>query len=368
MKSIFLASALSFLSLAASAGPIGFASIDHPTTGGGDGQPIIVRTARELQSALERLDISDKKQRASTPRVIRFAGDIDLAELANDKPGTELKQTGIVHPLSNTTLEGPPGGATLRHGCLELKGAENVIIRNLRFRDLWEFDPTGEYDKLGWDYVRITSAGKIPSNHVWVDHCDFGRVYDGQLDVVHGSDFVTISHCIFQGEGADRHKKSMLIGHSSSASAREVDKGHLNVTIHDCYYRNLESRCPRLRTGNVHFFNNLVENVHNGSVSVTGGAMLVENCVYRDCLLTSAFSYAGDSTEKGRGGSIRIVNSLDLRETPDPEKSFHDFPAEFRFNQPAAFQWPDLSRPPYLYQLVPTKEVEALVKQESGPR
>ena len=350
----------------AQADPVGFASIDHPTTGGGETQPVIVRTARELQSQLERLDVADKKQRDRTPRTICLAGDIDLAELANNKPGKELKQSGIVYPRSHTTLVGPSGGATLRHGTIELKGAENVIIRNLRFRDLWEYDSSGQYDKLGWDYVRISSAGKKPSQHVWVDHCDFGRVYDGQVDVVHGSDFVTISGCIFQGEG-ERHKKSMLIGHSSSATAQEMDRGRLDVTIYGCWFRNLESRCPRLRTGNVHFFNNLVEDVHNGTVSVMGGAMLVENCVYRDCRLTSAFSYAGDSTEKGRGGSLRIVGSLDLRAVADPANSFHDSPGEFRFNKPAGFVWADLSRPPYEYSLLPVAEVEARVKRESGP-
>ena len=171
------------LSAITHAGPVGFASIDHGTTGGGDGKPVIVSTAIELQRELERLDIADKRQRGSAPRIIRLAADIDLAELANANPGKELKRVGIVRPCSNTTLEGPPGGATLRHGTIELKGAENVIIRNIRFRDLWEYDSSGEYDSLGWDYVRITSSGKIPSRYVWVDHCDFGRVYDGQLDV-----------------------------------------------------------------------------------------------------------------------------------------------------------------------------------------
>ena len=361
------AAAVLLLSLSAHAGPIGFASLGGSTTGGGEATPVIVPTALELQRALERLDIADKKQRPTTPRVIRLAGDIDLAELANANPGKELKQVGIVYPCSNTTLEGPPGGATLRHGTIELKGAENVIIRNLRFRDLWEYDASGQYDDLGWDYVRISSAGKAPSRHVWVDHCDFGRVYDGQLDVVHGSDLVTISHCVFQGEGTERHKKSMLIGHSSSASARAVDTGHLNVTIHDCWYRHLESRCPRLRSGNVHFFNNLVQDVHSGTVSVTGGATLVENSVYRDCALTSAYSYAGDSTKKGLGGSIRIIGSLDLRATPDPETSFHDFPVDFRFNKPVGFEWPDLAHPPYEYALAATSEVEARVKADCGP-
>lgn len=144
LVALMLATALIGQPSVASVVPVGFASIDHPTTGGGEGEPVIVRTAMELQRELERLDITDKKRRATTPRIIRLAGDIDLAVLANDKPGKDLKQTGIIYPCSNTTLEGPPGGATLRHGTIELKGTKNVIIRNLRFRDHWEYEPTGQ--------------------------------------------------------------------------------------------------------------------------------------------------------------------------------------------------------------------------------
>lgn len=356
--------ALALMPLAV-ASPVGFAAVPidgRATDGGGDSPTVRVHNAFELQRELERLDIPQKKMRDATPRTILLAGDIDLSELANQKKvGQTLKRVGIVYPRSHTTLSGPPGGATLRGGTIELKGAENVIIRNLRFRGLWEHDPSGSYDGLGWDYIRVSSAGKKPSRHVWISHCDFGRVYDGQVDVVHGSDLVTISHCIFSGDGPERHKKSILIGHSSSPRAVEADRGRLNVTIHHCWFRNLESRCPRLRTGNVHFYNNLVENVHNATLSVAGGATLVENCVYRDCRLKTAFSYASDSVEKNKGGSIRIVGTPAV-----PAGS--GFPGDFKFNPPAAFEWGDLTGVPYAYELTPTLEVADVVSKCCGPR
>jgi pectate lyase len=358
---------LTFLLLAPllQAGPLGFASLDGGTTGGGDAKPVIVRTANELQDAIERLDVRDKKLRNTEPRVIQLAGDINLGELANQKPGNDLKKVGIIQPCSHTTLEGPPGGATLTAGTIELHGVENVIIRNLRFRGLWEHDDSGEYDEMGWDYLRITSAGKTGSRHVWVDHCDFGKVYDGQLDVVHGSDLVTISHCIFSG-GEGEQKKGLLFGHSSSDSAREQDKGHLNVTIHDCWFRGLTSRAPRLRTGNVHFLNNLVENTGTATISVTGGATLVEGSVYKDCKEPTSFSHADDNVKKNRGGSIRIVDSLDLGKKAGDR--FANHPAEFRFNPPIGFEWTDLAKPPYSYQAKPAAQVEEAVKQNAGPK
>jgi pectate lyase len=359
--------ALAILSFAPllQAAPVGFASLDGGSTGGGDAKPVIVRTAKELQGAIERLDVKDKKQRDSEPRVIQLAGDIDLGELANQKPGHDLKKVGIIQPRSNTTLEGPPGGATLTAGTIELHGVENVIIRNLRFRGLWEHDASGEYDEMGWDYLRITSAGKTGSRHVWVDHCDFGKVYDGQLDVVHGSDLVTISHCIFSGD-KEEQKKGLLFGHSSSDKAREQDKGHLNVTIHDCWFRGLSSRAPRLRTGNVHFLNNLVENTGTATISVTGGATLVEGSVYKDCKEPTSYSHADDNVKKNRGGSIKIVDTLDLGKKAGDRLASH--PSEFRFNSPVGFEWPDLAKPPYNYQAKSAAQVEEAVKQNAGPK
>lgn len=345
------------------AGPTGFASLNGGTDGGGDAKPVLVRTAEELQRAAERLDEKEER-RDSTLRVIRLEGDIDLGDLANGKPGKMLKKIGVIRPRSNTTLEGPPGGATLRGGTIELKGVENVVIRNLRFRDLWEEDPTGDYDEMGWDYIRISSAGKKGSRRVWVDHCDFGKVYDGQLDIIHGSDFVTISHCVFSG-GGEIQKKGMLIGNSSSADARAQDKGHLNVTIHDCWFKDLSSRTPRLRHGNVHFLNNLVENVGTATISVCGGATLVEGSVYKDCKVAVSSSHADDSREKDRGGATRITDCLNIGLKPT---TMPDDGASFRFNAIVGLAWDDLSILPYPYQAAPVPEVEAKVKRDAGPK
>lgn len=343
------------------AGPVGFASLGGGTTGGGESKVIEVHNAKELQSAAERLDLP-KDQRNREPRVIRLAGDIHLGELGNVKPGHDLKRIGIIEPCSDTTIEGPPGGATLSGGTIELKEVSNVIIRNLRFRGLWEHDPSGEYDEMGWDYVRITYGAR----RVWVDHCDFGKVYDGPLDIVQGADLVTLSHCIFSG-GDEEQKKGILIGNSSSEKTKQRDAGHLNVTIHGCIFRGLGSRAPRLRTGNVHLFNNLVEDVGSATISVSGGATLAEGCVYRDCKTPTTFSHADDSVEKGRGGSIRIVDCQDSgkgsgdRLKNQPEEGF-------RFNKPEGIAWEDLAKIPYPYTRIPAAEVEAMVKREAGPK
>ena len=361
----------------------GFASIEahglKTTTGGGDAKPVMVRTAKEFQSACERLDIKSKAQRDNTPRVIVVAADIDLGELANQKGGSVLTNVGVVRVRPNTTIYALGAGATIRHGTIEIHGAWNIIIRNLRFRDLWEFDPTGKYDKLGWDYVRITNAGQTHSHHIWVDHCDFEKAYDGLCDVVHGSDLVTISWCRFAGDARGPHKKCILIGHSSGPSNGARDGGRLNVTLHHNWFENIEDRAPRARFGNIHCYNNVIETAKYATISVSGAVTLVENCVYSNALVATSFSHAKDKLTKNLGGTICIVDSRNLNPATGGEGKTADEKFErannfkssveraaLKFNAPADFKWEDLSKLPYRYDTGPVDEVAATVRNFSG--
>lgn len=348
------------------------------TTGGGDVKPTIVRTVREFQTACERLDLKDKKLRDHSPRVVLVATNLDLGELANVTGNSTGKSVGIVRVRPNTTIYSTDG-ATIRRGTIEVHGAWNIIIRNLKFRDLWEFDPTGKYDRLGWDFVRLSNAGETRSHHVWVDHCDFEKAYDGLLDIVHGSDCITVSWNRFAGDAAGPQKKVMLIGHSSGPTAAALDKGYLNVTLHHNWFTNIEDRAPRARFGNIHALNNVIEGAQYATISVDGAVTLVEGCVYRDVKVATSFSHAKDSVSRERGGFIGLVDSRNLspRETAAPEKADERFEqannfkpnverAKLEFNAPAGFVWENRNVPPYLYASDPVDAVTALVKQNAG--
>ena len=361
----------------------GFATISgygvEKLTGGAGGAVIEVHDAAEFLAAVERNDIKSKADRDKTPRTVRVMADIDFGVLANEQPGNEIKAVGRVQVRSNTTIYAPGKGAVMRHGILEMHGANNVIIRNLAFRDLWEVDPTGKYDRFGWDYVRITNAGKVFSHHVWVDHCDFGKCYDGQLDITHGSDLITVSWCHFASDERGPHKKSMLIGHSSSENAAATDRGRLNVTLHHNWWENIDDRAPRARFGNIHVCNNFIKGAANATISVSGAVTLVENCVYQDARIATSFSHAADSVSKQHGGTICIINSLN-REPRAPAQADNESEqfeiaqnfrsnverAQLRFNPSAAIAWEQLNELPYRLPPDPVDAVPGLLEKHAG--
>ncbi len=76
-------------------------------------------------------------------------------------------------------------GARLTHCGFKLTSDNNVVFRNIEFDGLWQWEdsPTpetqkiGDYDWFGWAYFKISFCG-----YVWIDHCAFGKSYDGQID------------------------------------------------------------------------------------------------------------------------------------------------------------------------------------------
>ncbi len=356
----------------------GFATIKahglNTTTGGGDAPVTVVKIPQEFLATAERSDIADKRKRDNTPRVIR---------IANERGGKELESVGIIRLRPHTTIFAAGSGAPLRHGTIELHGAANVIIRNLKFRDLWEYDPSGKYDRFGWDFVRITNSGKEHSHHISVDHCDFTKAYDGALDITHGSDLVTVSWCRFGGDESGPRKKVMLIGHSSSGGAGEIDQGRLNVTLHHNLFQNIADRAPRVRFGNVPAYNNFIDGAENVTISVMKAVTLVENCLYKDARIATTFSHAADSVKKDHTGTLVVVNSRN--ESPrvaafassgkaDPNRAFeieHDFKSStgrsaLAFNAPAEWTWETRNTLPYDYKLDPVDDVPALLAKFTG--
>ena len=78
--------------------------------------------------------------------------------------------------ISNTKTAGltifSTNGATIRHCTFNIKSTHNIIVRNLKFDEMWEWDELtkGQYDKNDWDFIDLANGGDV--YNVWIDHCN----------------------------------------------------------------------------------------------------------------------------------------------------------------------------------------------------
>jgi pectate lyase len=213
-----------------STGLVGWATQNGGTTGGGSAATTTVSSASALTSALS----------SSSAAVIRVSGTISCS--------------GMLSVKGNKTILGNSGATIV--GCgFNINAANNIIIRNLTFRD-WNDDA-----------INVQESAK----NIWIDHNTFSNGYDGAVDIKRGSDFITVSwNRVFN------HDKSMLLGHSDDNGSQDI--GHLRVTYHHNYFDASTQRHPRVRFGNpVHVYNNYYRsNSGYGVASTEGAGVLVE--------------------------------------------------------------------------------------------
>ncbi|GAA5904880.1 hypothetical protein JCM6882_003231 [Rhodosporidiobolus microsporus] len=142
---------------------------------------------------------------------------------------------------SNTSILPSTGGGSdgLTGSGFRVKGTTNVIIRGLAISK--SPAPT--------DLIAVQEG-----TNVWIDGNTFTAdldhdkdYYDGQVDLTHAADFITVSNNVFQ----DSFKTS-LVGHSDNNG--DEDTGHLRVTYAYNHFYNVNSRLPSLRFGTGHVF------------------------------------------------------------------------------------------------------------------
>ncbi|QRW23938.1 pectate lyase [Rhizoctonia solani] len=218
-------------------GIAGYATLNGGTTGGAGGATTTVTTLAALRSAVA----------GTSPKVVKISGII----------------TGdgkVVDVGSETTVLGAGSDSGLIGGGFRVKNGKNVIIRNLRLSK--SPAPT--------DLIGLQNA-----TNVWIDHntftsdLDHGKdFYDGQCDITHASDFVTVSWNVFT-----EHFKVSLVGHLTTTVPRTLAiQGHLPSQLFPTCQ--LPSSFPPLR----HIYNNYFKNVLNSGVDSRDGAQtLVEN-------------------------------------------------------------------------------------------
>ncbi|MBC8071689.1 MAG: pectate lyase [Deltaproteobacteria bacterium] len=231
--------------------PLGWASENGGTSGGAGGPTTMVDDAAELLALAA----------AEGPQIIVVTGEITLDEtlfIASDK-----------------TIEGAPGGATI-HGTLQIDGSARAPVANVIVRNLFIEGSQGpDEDTFTMQFAR----------NVWVDHCDIADGADGNLDITHGSSFVTVSWTRFHytdAAPAAEHRFCNLIGHSDDNA--DEDEEALDVTMHhDWWSDGVVERMPRVRFGRVHVLNNLFDSPDtNYAVRAGVGAEVLVEANYFD--------------------------------------------------------------------------------------
>ncbi len=198
--------------------------------------PILVTNSKELTAALQ----------GDTPRTIYVQGDIYYAGADTINGGKNKTVIGLKGARLISDLEGESlvmGMDVNKTGILCFAWCDNIIIRNL------EFVGPGSVDVSGKD--NLTFHG---STNMWVDHCTVRDGIDGNFDIIHGSDNISVTWCKFTYTNYGAHNTSNLVGHDDWNYVE--DENHLNVTWGNCWWdANIHERTPRVRYGKNHIYN-----------------------------------------------------------------------------------------------------------------
>ncbi|MDE6597824.1 MAG: hypothetical protein K2K60_04210, partial [Clostridia bacterium] len=249
-----------------------------------------------------------------------------MSKHVNDYNSDMVTENGIsqikVENTSNLLIYSKTG-VKLTHCGFKLTSDNNVVFRNLEMDEIWQWEDSplnttsavGDYDFHGWAYFKIAFCG-----YIWIDHCTFGKSYDGQIDVSNpeysanagvafrapygadGTSAVHISWCNFNAGSDDEEgylykmmsdieedynqggnkalyykalrdggatfeeilyglaipqKKGFLCGDSGDDYAYNLK---LQISFANCTFKNIEDRLPKLRGGNAYMYNCVIDN------------------------------------------------------------------------------------------------------------
>jgi pectate lyase len=248
-----------------------------PTTGGQNAtDTLVINGPSEFNKLCEGLYNRQQAYKNNT-----IVGGMKKAKLvillkAGIYDGTQSLSTNGAKVFGNYMLDIPEqgdltfigqSGVVFKIG-INVKRAYNLIIRNISFQDYYD------------DGINV---GYPQTHHIWIDHCTLGSPVglpadsehpDGGVDIKDGASYVTVSWCLVRNSW-----KTSLVGHSDGNGSTDI--GRLKVTYYNNYFVGTNSRNPRVRFGEVHVLNNLLERVQlYGTVAANTAQVYVENNFY----------------------------------------------------------------------------------------
>ncbi|WP_395839695.1 polysaccharide lyase family 1 protein [Cystobacter fuscus] len=358
------------------------------------------------------------REARNEPKIIRVVGHIDFrvdgGVFKEYTSYDDLKSGGSLFIPSNTTLVGikdASGKPARISGTQLLIGNENanfevdfkawvaagknpdafpgwtrnVIVRNLAIDTMWDVNPEDSANAYA-DGICVSWA-----QNVWIDHITLTDLptpsslssdtrHDGGLDVVRGSDYVTISNSYFTVHG-----KTTLVG-NSDGGRQWSDEGRLHVTFTGNHWQGVNSRTPRVRYGQVHIYNNLVTgdtnpSAANGTIPAGAAAsdvkfesaigvgykadILAENNYYNMKTLKPKEVCGKLVTDHGKGVSFRSSGARFISNKDDagkPMTATIDVQLQGCDGIPVANLW----TPPYSYTLQPADTAKTAVLANVG--
>jgi pectate lyase len=312
--------------------PIGWASQGSGTTGGGEVAPILVTTLADLSNVVKGVNAA----------VVYVKG--NLAQ-------------GTLTIGSNKTIIGCSEGGTI-NGHVQLSGSKNVIVRNLHITGYNCAPPDVDVSNGGvCQYGEDTITAQATSTNLWFDHDAISDGSDGNLDISHASDYITVSYTKFfystqrndpNDTGAAGHRYSSLKGHSDSNASE--DTGHLNITFHhDWWSTYAMQRMPRVRFGKVHLFNNLWTAAGNAfCIGVGVGANV----------LNEYNAFIGVKT---------VIDTTGYSDASSVAKSLNNLYSNLSGNPVADLSPSSVFVPPYAYTPEAASAVQADISENAGP-
>ncbi|MBQ3680038.1 MAG: hypothetical protein IJP79_04205 [Paludibacteraceae bacterium] len=265
-------------------GPVGYGSA---TTGGKGKSVKTVKNQSELATAVK-----------NGNAIIVITQSINLSGVVEAKGSnyTLMAMPGVTLTNSSNTKDGS--------GILYMKGASNVILRNLTLKG------PGSHDVNGRDNLTVENCTKV-----WVDHCDIMDGCDGNFDITKTSDNISVTWCRFRYTKSGDHNFSNLVGSTpiNKDAAKGTDypnDGYFNVTYAGCWWdEGCVERMTRARFAQIQFVNCYWK---SSTAKLYFGAGCNAYGYFDGCYMNKLSNYCKSYTSDDGGGSYawKFVNSM----------------------------------------------------------